>query len=214
MPLNTELMRIRRLGMTSEVGAAYDELLAVAQQSGVAEHALGVGSRMPGFLLPNEAGQLVAAERLLDRGPLVLTFFRGHWCPYCTAMLAALEACLPEITAERATLVALTPETGGLGFASATDRPLHYEILIDVDNLVGLQFGVVVRMPERLRRLMLRGGLDLAERQGNPGWLMPIPSTYIIGRDGIIRFAHCSTDFTRQRIEPDAIVSFLKQLPR
>lgn len=214
MSLNSELMRIRRHGMTTEVSAAYDELLAVAQQSGVAEHALGVGARMPGFLLPNEAGRLIASEMLLERGPLVLTFFRGHWCPYCTAMLAALEACLPEISAERATLVALTPETGGLGFASATARPLHYEILIDVDNLVGLQFGVVIRMPERLRRLMLQGGLDLVARQGNPGWLMPIPSTYIVGQDGIIRFVHCSTDFTRQRIEPEDIVAFLKQLPR
>ena len=209
--LNHRLRMLRDARQTAEVKAAYDDFLARLDRAEVAAQALRAGSAMPPFLLPNAEGRLVASDDLLQRGPLVVTFFRGGWCPYCAMTLDALEAVLPEIEAAGALLVALTPETGGRTLVTKRALSLSYEVLADVDNVVAMQFGIVFRMPEMYRALLARAGIDLAERQGNPGWLIPIPATYVVGRDGMIQHAWVNADFT-QRADPGEIVRLLREM--
>ena len=108
-------------------------------------------------------------------------------------------------------LVALTPETGGRTLATKRALGLHYEVLADVDNAVAMRFGIVFRLPDMYRALLQRSGVDLTERQGNPGWLIPVPATYIVGTDGVVRHAWVKVDFV-QRAEPDEIVALLRDL--
>lgn len=166
---------------------------------------------MPAFLLPGAEGKLVASDELLAAGPLVVTFFRGDWCPYCSATLDALEAVLPELGASGGTLVAMTPETGGRALAMKRAHHLHYEVLADVDLAIAMAFGIVFRIPPLYEALLRRRGIDLSERSGNPAWFLPIPATFLVGRDGVIRRAWVNVDFTR-RAEPGEILDVLRSL--
>lgn len=210
MSLNGVLQALRRSRDTAEVRAA-DEFLKRLDAGQVAAQACKEGDPMPSFLLPNADGRLVGSEELLAEGPLVVTFFRGDWCPYCAATLDALEAVLPELSRAGGTLVALTPETGGRALATKRDRALHCELLVDVDLAVAMAFGIVFRTPPLYTELLRRGGVDLAERSGNPAWLLPTPATFLVGRSGIVLRAWVNRDFT-QRAEPSDIVAALRSL--
>ena len=177
----------------------------------VAAQALGPGDPMPPFLLPNAEGELVASADLLARGPLVVSFFRGGWCPYCALTLNALGAALPELERAGATLVALSPETGGRGLAMKRRHWLGFEVLADVDLGVAMQFGVVFRAPPLYAALLQRAGIDLAERSGNPAWLLPVPATFLMRRDGTVARRWVDVDFTR-RAEPEDILDAVRAL--
>lgn len=195
----------------ADVHAAYQAMLAELRRTPFLEHALRVGDVFPDFLLPNAEGRLVARHDLLARGPVVATFFRGTWCPYCAIQLAALEEALPQIAAAGASLAAITPETGGRAAEAKARHDAHYEILADVDQGLGMACGVVFRAPEPYRRLLLSRGVDLAERQGHAGWFLPVPATFVLDRRGIVRWAFLDVDFTR-RAEPDDILAALTGL--
>ena len=210
MSLQDRLDRLRR--KESEPSrAAYEAFVEQLVKAESADRALKVGDAMPPFLLPDAEGRLVASDELLEQGPLVICFYRGDWCPYCRAMLAALQAAIPRIAAAGGRLVALTPDTGGRPLALKRRQRLTYDILCDVDYAVGLQFGVVFQVPEAYRRRLAADGIDLPQRHGSGGWLVPIPATFVADRGGIIRYAFVDADFMR-RAEPDAIVEVLRGL--
>ena len=189
MSLNDKLAHLRG-GMTGLVRTAWEDLVARLNGAEVAAQAAKVGEKAPSFLLPNAEGRLVTLEDLLAAGPLVLTFFRGGWCPYCDVTMREMETALPGIAAAGGTFAAVWPETGGLALRTKQERRLGYELLVDVDNAVAMQFGVVFRVPERYRQVLADGGIDLAARQGNPDLLLPVPATFIIVPDGTIRYKH------------------------
>jgi peroxiredoxin len=195
----------------AQLQAAYEELLARLGRAETAERALKAGERMPSFVLPNAEGRLVVSDELLKRGALVVNFFRGNWCPFCLSALKGLEEVLPRIEAAGAGLVALTPETGRHLASTKRVQRLSYEILSDIDGAVGLQFGVLFRAPDAYRTVLTGFGIDLAERHGNEGWLIPVPATFIVDRTGIIRHAFVDIDYTR-RAEPEEIVEVLSRL--
>ena len=209
--LNGFLAALRRSRETAEVKAAYDEFLERLDAGQVAAEACKPGEPMPGFLLPNAEGRLVGSGDLLAKGPLVVTFFRGGWCPYCSATLEALEAVLPELSRTGGTLVAMTPETGGRALATKRDHNLHYEVLVDVDLAVAMAFGIVFRTPPLYVELLRQHDVDLAGRSGNPAWLLPVPATFLVGQDGIVRRSWVNVDFT-QRAEPTEILEALNEL--
>jgi peroxiredoxin len=211
MLLNGFLAALRRSRETAEIKAAYDEFLERLDAGQVATEACKPGDRMPGFLLPNADGRLVESGELLARGPLVVTFFRGGWCPYCSATLEALEAVLPELSRTGGTLVAMTPETGGRALAMKHDRGLHYEVLVDVDLAIAMAFGIVFRTPPLYVELLRHRGIDLAELSGNPAWLLPVPAAFVVGQDGIVLRSWVNVDFT-QRAEPTEILKTLSAL--
>ena len=197
-----------------ETAQAYDALVETLAASGLTEASLKPGARMPDFDLPNVEGRFVASRALLERGPLVVSFFRGGWCPFCTTELTALQQALPEIEARGATLVAITPDTGAALASAKRDNALGYEVLSDLDFGLGLQFGLVYRVPDRIRELYRGFDIDLGARHGSAhdeAWLLPIPATYIVDRRGIVRFAEVDCDF-RRRMEPAAIIRALDEL--
>jgi len=191
--------------------ATYEATVAELRRSAFIEQALRTGARFPDFLLPDAAGRLVTLTDMLAGGPLVVTFIRGQWCPYCALNLAALEECLPDIIAAGGQLAAITPETGGRALAVTRQHDLHYSVLVDVDSGIGLHCGVVFHVPEPYRSSIARAGIDLADRQGNGACLLPVPAVYVVGRDGVIRWDFLDVDFTR-RAEPAAIVQALRAL--
>jgi peroxiredoxin len=188
--------------------ALYETTFAELRRTGFLDHALRSGARFPDFLLPDADGRLIALTELLARGPLVVTFIRGEWCPYCALTLAALEAALPEIADAGGQLAAITPETGGRALAVQRRHGLRYEVLVDVDSGVGLQCGLIFRAPEPYRQAIASAGIDLPERQGNCGWLLPVPAAYVIDRSRVIRWHFLDVDFTR-RADPAAIIEAL-----
>lgn len=187
--LNAILAALRRSRETAEMRAAYDEFLHRLDARQVAAQACKPGDRMPVFLLPSAEGRLVESGELLAHGPLVVTFFRGGWCPYCSATLEALETVLPELSRAGGILVAMTPETGGRALAMKRDRGVQYKVLVDVDLAVAMAFGVVFMTPPLYAALLRRRGVDLAERSGNPAWMLPVPVAFLVGRDGIVRWS-------------------------
>jgi peroxiredoxin len=191
--------------------ATYEATVAELRRSGFLDMALRAGARFPDFLLPSAADRLVSLSDLLARGPLAVTFIRGQWCPYCNLTLAALEESLPDIRATGGQLVAITPETGGRALAVTQQHNLHYDVLVDVDSGVGLNCGVVFHVPEPYRSSIARAGIDLADRQGNGGGLLPVPAVYVIDRGGLIVRDFMDVDFTR-RPEPAEIVEALRAL--
>jgi peroxiredoxin len=212
MSLEDELSKIRAAaGEDAPLQAAYRDLLLRLDRAETGARALKPGDAIPAFLLPDAEGRLVASDDLLARGCLVINFFRGNWCPYCRQTLKALEAALPEIESAGGQLVALTPDTGHHLADTKRRQGLSYEILSDVDGAVGLQFGVLFRAPAAYREVLAGYGIDLAERHGNDGGFIPLPATYVVGRDGVVRYAFVDIDFTR-RAEPAAVVAALAQI--
>lgn len=210
-PLQSRLDLLRATAMSETARHAHDALVRRLQQAGSAARCLKPGDPFPAFLLPDAEGRLVASDELLAERPLVASFFRGDWCPFCTAMLQSLQAALPAIEAAGGGLVALTPDTAGHPLAAKRSLGLTFPVLSDVDSAVAMQCGVVFQAPAETRAMLLSYGIDLPARHGNDGWLIPIPATFVVGRDGVVAYAFADPDFTR-RAEPAAIVAALKAL--
>lgn len=213
MKLFERLLAERRTRMAvAEVRAAYDAMMAELGRTDFVTHALKLGDQFPDFLLPDAEGRLVSRDDLLARGPLVVNFFRGAWCPYCAITLDALQEALPRIEAQGAVLAAITPETGGRALELKRRHRAGYAVLADVDQGLAMACGVVFRAPEPYRRLLESRDVDLAERQGNAAWFLPVPATFVMDRKGIVRWRFLDVDFTR-RAEPDDVVAALAAVP-
>jgi peroxiredoxin len=212
MSLKDKLDAIRAKGRQDPtLAAAYETVVDRLRRADSSANALKVGDPMPAFVLPNAEGRLVASDELLARGPLVVSFFRGDWCPYCRTMLETYEAALPAIAAAGGQLVAISPDTNAMPSATKHKYGLSFEVLSDPDSAVILQFGVMFRAPDAYREMLQSRGIDLADRHGNQGWFIPIPATFVVDRAGIVRYAFTDVDFT-YRAEPDAILGALKSL--
>jgi thiol-disulfide isomerase/thioredoxin len=147
MPRLRDQLEAERRTMNDEVRRAYEAMVAELRRTDFVARALGVGERFPDLVPPNAAGALVSLNRLLADGPLVVTFFRGEWCPYCRLMLDGLAAALPEIRALEASLVAITPETGGRALTARRNHNADFEVLCDIDCGVGLLARLPVLTP-------------------------------------------------------------------
>jgi peroxiredoxin len=192
--------------------ASMDEALAHLSSSGVASRARRASDRAPDFALPGRRGETVVLSDLLRRGPVVLSFFRGEWCSFCRIEIDALVDALPAFRARGAALVMISPQETGAGFARFDSEP-GLSVVHDRWNGVGLDYGLIFRMPEVLRRALLALGVDLSQIYGTDSWILPIPATYVVRTDGIIDHAHIDPDFTN-RLEPSAIIDRLDRLAR
>jgi peroxiredoxin len=188
---------------------ATDELIA----SGAPDRALKAGSRAPEFTLPDADGNPVSSKALLAEGALVVTFYRGVWCPYCNFDLTALEEARPEIEAREAALVAISQQTPANSRKSQRQNGLAFPILSDKGGEVGAQFGLRWTAPEYLREVHRALGADLTAFNGEDSWTLPMPARFVIGRDGVIAYAEVNPDYTR-RPEPSDIFPILDQLRR
>ncbi len=179
--------------------------------SGQAERALKAGDLAPNFVLPDSNGTLVSSQDLLVKGPLVLTFYRGIWCPYCNLDLQAIEEVAPQIRALGATLVAVSQQTAPNSRKSRADNNLSFPILNDKGGETAAAFGIRFRLQDELIALYKRLKVDLSIINGEPSGTLPMPARYVIGQEGVIAYAEVNPDYTR-RPEPDELLPVLDGL--
>ncbi len=189
------------------VGGSFEKLYA----SHVAENAVIVGDIVPNITLPNVTGDRVALYDALNNGPVVLSFYRGSWCPFCNLELLALQACLPEIRALGATLIAVSPETPDNSLSVIEKHQLEFEILSDIGNKAARRYGLIFTVYEEMRPLYMKWGLDVPASNGDETWELPVPATYVIDCNAVARAAHVDKDYTK-RMEPETILSMLHEL--
>lgn len=175
-----------------------------------AAHALKAGDVFPEFALLDAEGKLVRSSELFAQGPVVLSFYRGVWCPFCSAELEALHASHAAIEAAGGKLVTISPEAGGLPLKVKRERGFQFEILNDLDNGLALQCGLVFRISPELIQVFLANGIDFPLIYGNDSWFLPMPATYIVGRGGVIAHAYVNPEF-RERLDPEQIVKLLRE---
>lgn len=176
--------------------------------SGLVDRALKAGGRMPDFELPDATGRLVRSIELRAKGPLLVSFYRGSWCPYCNLELKALQARLAEIEARGATLVAISPQTPDHSLSTAQKHGLRFPVLSDAGHRVARSFGLVFTLEENLKPLYKAFEIDLAGHNGDASFELPVPATYAVARDGTVLDAFVDADY-RKRPEPEAIVHWL-----
>jgi peroxiredoxin len=187
---------------------AYDAMVADLRAGGAGKAVPRPGEPLPAFGLPDSEGRWTTLAELLADGPLVLSFQRGGWCPYCRAEMAAWRRATPDLKAAGARLAVVTPETGGRAAALAEQVGPDCRILCDVDHGVAMALGLTVPLPFAISSRYRAGGLDLDRLTGGAGSFVPIPATFALAVDGRILFAHADADF-RIRAEPaDVIAAF------
>jgi peroxiredoxin len=176
-----------------------------------AEYALKAGDRAPDFTLEDADSTSVSSRALLARGPLVATFYRGVWCPYCNYDLQALEEVRTEIEARGASLVAISLQTPANSRKSQRDNKLGFPILSDAGTAVAAEFGLRFSLPQDLIGVYTQFGNDLAKINDDPSWVLPMPARYVIGTDGVIAYAEVNPDYTR-RPDPSELLPVLDRL--
>jgi peroxiredoxin len=186
-----------------------DELIA----SGAQNRALKAGDVAPAFTLPDADGNPVSSKALLEKGPLVITFYRGVWCPYCNFDLSALEEARLDIELRGASLVAISQQTAPNSRKSQRQNGLGFPILGDHGGDIAAKFGVRWTLPDYLREVQKALGADLTQFNGEDSWTLPMPARYVVAQDGTIAYAEVNADYTR-RPEPSAIFPVLEQLRR
>jgi peroxiredoxin len=188
---------------------AIDELSA----SGAPGRALKSGAVAPAFSLPDPDGKLVSSKELLAHKTLIVTFYRGAWCPFCNLDLKALEEARPELEARNATLVAISQTNAANSRKAQSDNNLGFPILSDKGGEVGAAFGVRWTLPEYLREAHRKVGAPLPMFNGEESWTLAMPARYVIGQDGVIAYAEVNADY-RVRPEPSDMFPILDRLRR
>lgn len=190
--------------------AAMEAHIAELAGSRFAAAALQPGMKAPAVVLPDQHGNKFDIATSLARGPVVVTFYRGGWCPYCNLELRAYQAILPQLLAAGASLVAISPEKPDDTATTAEKNALRFPVLSDAGQRVGRAFGVVYAFTEALRELYTGLGLDLPARHATPDeWALPLSATYVLDRDGTILWADLGTDY-RRRADPTEVLALLE----
>lgn len=189
-----------------------DEVIAKAKEFKDGENATKPGELSPMFDLPSASGDSVSLSELLKEGPVVLTFYRGSWCPYCNIQLRALQSHLDEIHELGAQLVAISPESPDSSMTKDEIKAMDFIVLSDLNADVAAKFGVAWKVPEVLQEHMrVDRKLDLEVINNGNGNTLPIPATFIIGKDGKVTWSYVDVDY-RTRSEPSDIIEELKKI--
>jgi peroxiredoxin len=194
----------------AEVFAAIEAANAKLEISGIAGRALKAGDRIPDFDLPDATGKVVRSADLLAAGPLVISFYRGSWCPYCSLELKTLQQNLSEFRARGATLVAISPQTPDESLTTKQKNELAFPVLSDAGSKVARKFGLVFTLDETLKPIFKAFGIDLLAHNGVDTWELPIPATYVVAKSGKIVSACVDVDY-RNRAEPAEILKWLEK---
>jgi peroxiredoxin len=189
--------------------AIVDRFVDHLNQHGAGDAAPKPGDAMPPFILPDENGSLVSLKDLLQRGPAVVTFNRGHWCPFCRISINTLAKAQGRIEALGARMVAIVPESGPFTAEMKFDSDVRFPILSDMDNGYALSLNLAVSIDGEMKAMMRETGRDLPSYQGNESWLLPIPATFVVGQDGRIKSRFVDPDY-RKRMAVEELIAALQ----
>lgn len=207
-----DLIRAEELARTP---AAVRDVMAEAQrylrETGAGGEVLSVGDVAPDFTLRDVGGNEVSLSATSARGPVILDFFRGGWCPFCSLELRAYQQLVDSIEDAGASLLAISPETPHFLRDVVRDNGLTFPVLSDTSNTVARAFGLVYTLPESLRSIYAGFGLDLPERQGTSSFELPIPATFLVDRERVVRRSFHELDVSR-RGEPREFIAAIDEL--
>jgi peroxiredoxin len=190
------------------------DLLSPVEQlitSGAAEKVLKEGAQVPDFTLPDALGNAVTLSHLLRQGPVVISFYRGEWCPYCNLELRAYQRVLPQLQELGASLVAISPQTPDHNLSLVEKQKLPFAVLSDVGNQVARQSGLVFTIEEAVRTAHRQIGANLPAFNGDDSWELPMAGTFLVDQSGAIRLAFVDPDFSR-RLNPSVVIARIKEL--
>ncbi|MDN3955695.1 peroxiredoxin-like family protein [Sporolactobacillus laevolacticus] len=188
----------------------YAQAIKELEASGVAQ-GLKTGDHAPNFTLPDATGKIVSLSETLTKSPVILTFYRGGWCPYCNLELRAYQRALPEIREAGAKLIAVSPQTPDASLTTKEKDELKFTVLSDVGGKVAHHYDLVFKLQDYLIDLYKQSGLDVPAHNGNDTWELPKPATFVIDQHGTIVFAHVDSDY-RNRTEPSEVIKIVKGL--
>jgi peroxiredoxin len=189
-----------------EFAAAVDRLVMRLRQYGAGESAPRIGESMPVFVLPDDTGQMVSLEALLNRGPVAVTFHRGHWCPYCRINIKALVEAHKQLPAGGGQIIAIMPDRQKFVADLKSQSNVPFPILTDMDNGYALSLNLTIWVGAEIQKMM-EDRLDLAAFQGNNSWMLPIPATFVVGRDALIRARFIDPDYRNRMMISDMLAA-------
>jgi len=188
--------------------AAIEEIAA----SGILEKAIKKGDKAPDFTLPNAVGESVSLYEELEKGPVILTWYRGSWCPYCNLQLHDYQKSLETIAAANAQLMAVSPELPDSALTWKEKEELEFAVLSDLGNKTARDYGVVYRIPDGIAAGYVKGGRnDLTEYNGDDSLELPLAVTYVIDTDGTVVYSFVDADY-RKRAETSEVVAAVTEL--
>ncbi|ABW29153.1 peroxiredoxin-like family protein [Acaryochloris marina] len=212
MSLATELQAVTenvRQQAPENVFTTMEAATAKLAATGITDQALQTGQTMPDFELPDATGKSVSSSELRAKGLLLISFYRGNWCPYCNLELQALQARLDDIAALGATLVAISPESPDQSLTTQEKFDLKFPVLTDTGNQVARQFGLVFTLDESLRPIYNNFGIDITTHNGDQSFELPVPATYLVAADGTVLNHFVDVDY-RERLAPETALAWLQ----
>jgi peroxiredoxin len=201
---------VRRL--SPEFADVVDRMVAHLKATRLGANAPKLNERMPDFVMPDQAGRLHKLGELIEGGPVVMAFHRGHWCPYCRINARALAAIDEDVRGLGAQFVAITPEIERFNAELGLESGARFPILSDMDNGYALMVNLAYLVSDEKRRAMIAAGWDISPFQGNMNWTLPVPATFIVGRDGRVKARFIDPDY-RKRMDSSEILDVLRSLP-
>jgi len=170
-----------------------------------------VGEKLPTFVLSDALGKQVASDELLKKGPLLISFYRGSWCPFCSLELRALQVNADKFQAKGVTLVAISPELPDTSLSTAEKNELTFPVLSDVGNKFARELGIIFPMPDTVRPTFKALGHDLVARNGDDSFEVPVPATLLVDGEGIVRNAYINPHYW-ERVEPSTVLEWIEAL--
>jgi peroxiredoxin len=210
--------RLAKLKETIESGLSQEAIdimhnaTKTLQETGIEDTILKVGEKAPEFALPDQNGKLVSSKDLLKKGPIIITFYRGVWCPYCNLDLSNLKRYMKDFSANNATLVSISPQIAKYNAQIIERQRLPFDLLSDEGNKVAEKFGLRWEMVNPLKSLYNdQFRISLPNYNEEDSWTLPMPARYLIDTNGIIQYAEAKADYTN-RPNPDELTEMLKSL--
>ena len=216
MPLKSQLEECRREyeanAEPSVIDAARRSIQALAE-TGLVAKAVKAGETAPLFRLRYGPGGFIDVSDLLDRGPVVVSFFWGDWCPFCVLELKALAAAHPQIERLGARLLVLSPQARDKSSSLTGDGEPRFPLLRDPGCNIAARYRIAFTVPQQFRAAYLALGYPVSARTGSKDWVLPIPATYVLDSTGLVVLSYLDADYTT-RLEPAEIIVALRHLRR
>ncbi|KAF5872196.1 putative alkyl hydroperoxide reductase thiol specific antioxidant mal allergen protein [Botrytis fragariae] len=173
--------------------------------------ALQPGSPFPPITLPNALSTPISIPTLVLITPLLITFYRGSWCPFCNLALHNLQTHLPFFKSHNITLLAISPQLPDQSLSTVEKHELEFEVLSDVGNVLARKLGILFQQPEEMRPVFEELGHDFEKSNGDASMEVPVPATFLVGRDGIVKRSFVDPDWTK-RVETSMVMGWVEEL--
>ena len=187
---------------------AVDRLVTRLQQAKVGASAPKAGDLLPPFYLPDERGRIISLPEMVTKGPLAVVVHRGHWCPYCRINTRSLAEAQPRIEAAGGQVVAIVPDRQRYADQTRQEAEGQFQVLVDMDNGYAMSLNLVFWVGDEMRKFMSEAGINLAEFQGNKSWMVPVPATFVVGKNGMIRERFVDPDYRKRMTVESMLAAF------